>query len=72
LSFDDARTLFHEFATAAWPLSNVTFERLSGTNVLRDSSAALADLRELAVRARKVRRSMRGTIRRTSPFPTNS
>jgi peptidyl-dipeptidase Dcp len=37
LSFDDARTLFHEFGHGLHGLlSNVTFERLSGTNVLRD------------------------------------
>ena len=37
LSFDDARTLFHEFGHGLHGmLSNVRFERLSGTNVLRD------------------------------------
>jgi peptidyl-dipeptidase Dcp len=37
LSFDDARTLFHEFGHALHGLlSDVTFQRLSGTNVLRD------------------------------------
>lgn len=37
LSFDDARTLFHEFGHGLHGmLSNVHFERLSGTNVLRD------------------------------------
>jgi len=37
LSFDDARTLFHEFGHGLHGLlSNVTFQRLSGTNVLRD------------------------------------
>ena len=37
LSFDDARTLFHEFGHGLHGLlSNVTFERLSGTSVLRD------------------------------------
>ena len=37
LSFDDARTLFHEFGHALHGLlSDVTWERLSGTNVLRD------------------------------------
>jgi len=37
LSFDDARTLFHEFGHGLHGLlSNVTHERLSGTNVLRD------------------------------------
>jgi peptidyl-dipeptidase Dcp len=37
LSFDDARTLFHEFGHGLHGLlSNVSFERLSGTNVLRD------------------------------------
>ncbi|TMH04864.1 MAG: M3 family metallopeptidase [Betaproteobacteria bacterium] len=37
LSFDDARTLFHEFGHGLHGLlSDVTFERLSGTNVLRD------------------------------------
>ena len=37
LSFDDARTLFHEFGHGLHGLlSNVTFERLSGTAVLRD------------------------------------
>jgi len=37
LSFDDARTLFHEFGHGLHGLlSNVRYERLSGTNVLRD------------------------------------
>jgi peptidyl-dipeptidase Dcp len=37
LSMDDARTLFHEFGHGLHGLlSNVTFERLSGTQVLRD------------------------------------
>lgn len=37
LSFDDARTLFHEFGHGLHGLlSNVSYERLSGTNVLRD------------------------------------
>ncbi len=37
LSFDDVRTLFHEFGHGLHGLlSAVTFERLSGTNVLRD------------------------------------
>ena len=37
LSFDDARTLFHEFGHGLHGLlSHVTYERLSGTNVLRD------------------------------------
>ena len=37
LSFDDARTLFHEFGHGLHGLlSDVTYERLSGTSVLRD------------------------------------
>jgi peptidyl-dipeptidase Dcp len=37
LSFDDVRTLFHEFGHGLHGLlSNVTYERLSGTRVLRD------------------------------------
>ena len=37
LSFDDARTLFHEFGHGLHGLlSNVLYERLSGTQVLRD------------------------------------
>jgi peptidyl-dipeptidase Dcp len=37
LSFDDARTLFHEFGHGLHGLlSSVHYERLSGTNVLRD------------------------------------
>ena len=37
LSFDDARTLFHELGHGLHGLlSDVTFQRLSGTNVLRD------------------------------------
>lgn len=37
LSFDDAVTLFHEFGHGMHGmLSNVTYQRLSGTNVLRD------------------------------------
>ena len=37
LSYDDARTLFHEFGHALHQmLSNVTYERISGTSVPRD------------------------------------
>lgn len=37
LSFDDARTLFHEFGHALHSmLSDVTYERISGTSVARD------------------------------------
>lgn len=37
LSFDDARTLFHEFGHGLHGLlSNVQYERISGTSVLRD------------------------------------
>ena len=37
LSFDDARTLFHEFGHALHQiLSNVTYESMSGTSVARD------------------------------------
>ncbi|MBK6862057.1 MAG: M3 family metallopeptidase [Ideonella sp.] len=37
LSFDDARTLFHEFGHGLHGLlSDVTYERLAGTSVLRD------------------------------------
>ncbi len=37
LSYDDARTLFHEFGHALHQmLSNVTYESISGTNVARD------------------------------------
>lgn len=37
LSFDDVRTLFHEFGHGLHGLlSNVTYSRLAGTNVLRD------------------------------------
>ncbi len=37
LSFDDARTLFHEFGHGLHGLlSSVTYERVAGTNVLRD------------------------------------
>ena len=37
LSFDDARTLFHEFGHALHQmLSDVTYERVSGTSVARD------------------------------------
>ncbi|MCG2593394.1 M3 family metallopeptidase [Ramlibacter sp. XY19] len=37
LSFDDVRTLFHEFGHGLHGLlSNVTYQELSGTNVLRD------------------------------------
>ncbi|RPE67260.1 peptidyl-dipeptidase Dcp [Pacificibacter maritimus] len=37
LSYDDARTLFHEFGHALHQmLSNVTFESISGTSVARD------------------------------------
>ena len=50
LSFDDARTLFHEFGHGLHGLlSNVTYERLSGTQrAARLRRAAVAAVRALA------------------------
>ena len=54
LSFDDARTLFHEFGHALHGmLSDVTYPMISGTHVpARLRRVSLADLRELAGAAR--------------------
>ena len=45
LSFDDAVTLFHEFGHGLHGmLSKVTYERLSGTSVLKDFVELVGDL----------------------------
>ena len=47
LSYDDARTLFHEFGHALHQmLSNVTYESISGTSVARDFVALPSQLYE--------------------------
>ncbi len=63
LSADDVRTLFHEFGHGLHGLlSQVTYERLSGTQrAARLRRAAVADLRALGVRARGAARGTRCT-----------
>ncbi|MGF6241149.1 peptidyl-dipeptidase Dcp [Paraburkholderia sp. GAS38] len=55
LSFDDIRTLFHEFGHGLHGLmSNVQYERLAGTNVLRDFVELPSQLFENWAREREV------------------
>jgi peptidyl-dipeptidase Dcp len=70
LSFDDARTLFHEFGHGLHGLlSNVTYERLSGTNVLRDSSSCRRSCSSTGSRSRRCSSAMPGTMLTGQPIP---
>jgi peptidyl-dipeptidase Dcp len=70
LSFDDVRTLFHEFGHGLHGCCRTsTYQRLSGTNVLqRLRRAAVAAVRALDVRARGAAQARAPRHdRRTSP-----
>lgn len=72
LSFDDARTLFHEFGHGLHGLlSRVNYERLSGTQVLRDFVELPGRFSSTGSPSRKCWKSTRGTTRPAKPFPMN-
>ena len=70
LSFDDARTLFHEFGHGMHGLlSDVTFERLSGTNVLRDFVELPSQLFENWLGEREVLQRLARHFQTDEPIP---
>ena len=70
LSLDDARTLFHEFGHGLHGLlSNVTYERLSGTQVLRDFVELPSQIFEHWVTEREVLRRHARHYRSGEPIP---
>lgn len=70
LSFDDARTLFHEFGHGLHGLlSNVHYERLSGTNVLRDFVELPSQLFEHWLGARAVLKKHARHVETGAPIP---
>ncbi len=70
LSFDDARTLFHEFGHGLHGLlSSVTYERLSGTNVLRDFVELPSQLFEHWLGERSVLKQHARHYRSGEPIP---
>ncbi len=70
LGFDDVRTLFHEFGHGLHGLlSNVTYRRLSGTNVLRDFVELPSQLFEHWATERDVLRRHARHVRTGEPIP---
>ena len=70
LSFDDVRTLFHEFGHGLHGLlSNVGYERLSGTNVLRDFVELPSQLFEHWMSEPAVLRQHARHVRTGAPIP---
>ena len=70
LSFDDARTLFHEFGHGLHGLlSNVTYERVSGTNVLRDFVELPSQLFEHWLEEREVLKRHARHYKTDEPMP---
>ena len=70
LSLDDARTLFHEFGHGLHGLlSNVTYERLSGTQVLRDFVELPSQIFEHWITEREVLRRHARHYRSGEPIP---
>ena len=70
LSFDDARTLFHEFGHGLHGLlSNVTWERVSGTSVLRDFVELPSQLFEHWFEEREVLKQHARHYRTGEPMP---
>jgi peptidyl-dipeptidase Dcp len=70
LSFDDARTLFHEFGHGLHGLlSNVRYERLSGTSVLRDFVELPSQLFEHWVEEPEVLKRHARHYRSAEPIP---
>ena len=72
LSFDDARTLFHEFGHALHQiLSNVTYEPLSGTSVSRDFVELPSQLFEHWLTVPEVLKRFAVHHKTKSPIPEN-
>ena len=72
LSADDVRTLFHEFGHALHGLlSQVTYERLSGTNVLGTSSSCRRNCSSTGHSSPWSCGGTRCIMRPASPFPRN-
>jgi peptidyl-dipeptidase Dcp len=70
LSFDDVRTLFHEFGHGLHGLlSDVGYERLSGTNVLRDFVELPSQLFEHWTSEPEVLRRHARHVRTNEPIP---
>jgi peptidyl-dipeptidase Dcp len=70
LSFDDARTLFHEFGHALHGLlSDVTYPLLSGTNVVRDFVEFPSQLFEHWLEQKEILRSFALHYRTHEPMP---
>ncbi|HEY5226758.1 MAG TPA: M3 family metallopeptidase, partial [Methylovirgula sp.] len=70
LSFDDARTLFHEFGHALHGLlSDVTYPLLSGTNVVRDFVEFPSQLYEHWLEQRQILRRFALHYRTQAPMP---
>ncbi|NWG73582.1 MAG: M3 family metallopeptidase, partial [Rubrivivax sp.] len=70
LGFDDVRTLFHEFGHGLHGLlSNVTYRRLAGTNVLRDFVELPSQLFEHWANEREVLRRHARHVRTGEPIP---
>ena len=70
LSMDDARTLFHEFGHGLHGLlSNVTYERLSGTQVLRDFVELPSQIFEHWITEREVLRRHARHYKTGEPIP---
>ena len=70
LSMDDARTLFHEFGHGLHGLlSDVTYERLSGTQVLRDFVELPSQIFEHWITEREVLRRHARHFRTGEPIP---
>ncbi len=72
LSFDDARTLFHEFGHALHGLlSNVTYPSISGTSVARDFVELPSQLFEHWLLAPEVLRKFARHYRTDEPMPAS-
>jgi peptidyl-dipeptidase Dcp len=70
LSFDDANTLFHEFGHGMHGmLSDVTYKRLSGTNVLRDFVELPSQLMEHWLKEPKVLKKHARHYQTQEPLP---
>jgi peptidyl-dipeptidase Dcp len=70
LSFDDARTLFHEFGHGLHGLlSQVRFERLSGTRVLRDFVELPSQLFEHWLSEKEVLKRHARHVKTNKPIP---
>ncbi len=70
LSFDDARTLFHEFGHGLHGLlSNVTFERLAGPRVLRDFVELPSQLFEHWLSEPEVMKRFARHVKTNEPIP---